>query len=83
MAHYQECPHCKGTGIEPYWIFNDSSMVGVNSICSVCGGKKLILVPDIDEAVMKSMKDEITSILHDIFKEAMEEVKKKRESDKK
>lgn len=34
---WQNCPHCRGTGIEQTGTFNTS-----NPICTVCNGKKIL-----------------------------------------
>ena len=36
-AGWQSCPHCNGTGKDPYITMND---------CPVCGGKRIISVAD-------------------------------------
>ena len=49
--HYQLCPKCSGQGIvsKPPWVAGDVyqwSSTQTSFPCDVCGGNKILLVPD-------------------------------------
>ncbi len=81
------CPHCNGTGIEPFMPNNSAEVVP----CSVCHGDKLLYYYDGELVVPQTpvLNDEDKKLIRQIVREELQNFKEelikevKKESEKK